>query len=222
MFPKKIYHIVQNGRITSNSLQFDLAEEIIPIHLYRYNYQIQQLLKVKEIPEDKVDGDQITWKMFFEARNRKIKAFSDLINTLTQKEELLQFHNKSIEIEWNKRETIKIKKSRYFLEQLEFKEQIELLEYIKKSKKCVLYPTGVVVSNQQLVSQFNTNNPQLTESVKPNIESIRIEELKDESQVGNVKSDPVKKLKSILDKLAAEKFKEAGGTLDSDEEKLIK
>lgn len=211
--------ISREGRLINSSLQFISAEEIIPIHLFRYNQLINQLINVKEIKESEVDGSDITWDHFWEARNNKIRAYLDCIQTLIQKEELLQFHRKELKVEWNIEENILINQTeQYDFEKLSLDESVELLELIKLTKINEIVPVGVIQTNTASLA------PNATESLiaqeKPNIELIKHETVTKVFET-SINKNPTTRLQETLKRIAAEKMKEAGANLDDGEKQLI-
>lgn len=212
--------ISREGILSKSSLQFLRAEEIIPIHLFRYNQSINKLIDVKEIKESEVDEKEITWDDFWKARNNKIRAYLDCIQTLTQKEELLQFDRKELKVEWNVEEEITMKdtKPKIDINKLSFDEQVQLLELIKLTKVNELTPAGVIQTNTASLTPETTES--LTMEGKPNIELIKHEAVKEVFKTP-INNSPTARLKEALMRVAAMNLKEAGANLDEEEKKLI-
>lgn len=210
-----------NAEIVSS--QFSKAEEIIPIHLKRYNKNIKDALAIKEIPEDEVDGEVITWEDFYKARNRKIKAMIDALAALLQKEELLQFHNKDFVIEVNTEETIEVREKvkKLNIHKLPLDKQIQLLNLYKKMEKKDFELTDITGTME--VDQVVTEDVEAEVVELPNVHKIEQEKLPEPIKRSSITgADPTIKLRESLQKLAASRFKEAGGTLTDEEEKLTK
>ncbi len=210
--------IINQGRVKDTSIPFDSADEIVTIHLYRYNREINKLRKTKEIDQKRVDGKLITWKMFYTARNNKIKAFNDLINTLIQKEELLSFHQREFFVDINETVVIKTTPASVIVENLKFEEQLELLKLMKKMKD-----ENELIGIRQNSTENNKtevdDSKQLAE--KPNIEDIKHKI--QPTQVINKPDyrNPTAMINETVMRVAAKRIREAGGTLDIDEQKLI-
>lgn len=217
-----IRRIKQESQISLTNLQFSTAEEIIPIHLFRYNSTINQLIKTKEIDESEVDGEIVTWDDFWKARNNKIRAYSDCINTLIQKEELLKFHNREFQIEINAKEKISLnlKPNKYDFSILPLNEQVDLLKLVVKTKE-TLYnaPISIIQTNSEVNSQQSTPTPSNKEGGL-NIDLIRQETVTEVFQT-SINRNPTARLQEALMRIAAIKFKDAGATLDESEEKMI-
>jgi hypothetical protein len=211
-----------NALVTSS--QFSRAEEIIPIHINRYNQNAKMLIEVKDILEDEVDGETITWEAFYAARNKKIKAYDDCINTLRQKEELKQYHNKDFVIEVNTEETIEIRETRnrrIQIEKLPYDEQVEMMEMMMESLQDE-NDLLAIVSKPEVEGEVTIDVEAEVVDV-PNIQFIEHEKLPEPPKKSLVTAaDPTVKLRESLQKLAASRFKAAGGTLTDDEESLIK
>lgn len=201
---------------------FSKAEEVIPIHVARYNNQVAKLLATRCIDISEVDGCIVTWKEYYMALEKKINAYMSAIQSLFQKETLLQYHKDDFIININTEETILIKdvKPKIDLSKLTFDEQVELYELIKKSRQDENEIVGVIQPNKETL--------ELIEEVKeipaeiPNIQFIKVEQqpaLPYRSQV--TAADPTVKLRETLARRAAQRFKEAGGTLTAEEEKLL-
>lgn len=211
--------ISREGILSKSSLQFLRAEEIIPIHLFRYNQLINKLIDVKEIKESEVDEKEITWDDFWKARNTKIRAYLDCVQTLTQKEELLQFHRKELKVEWNVEEKVLINQTeKYDFGKLSLDEKIEMLELIKLTKTKEFVPVGVLQTNTVSLTPEVTESPSVDE--KPNIELIKHETVNEEFKA-SINTNPMARLKEILIRIAAMNLKEAGANLDEVENKLI-
>lgn len=217
-----IKRIKTEGTVESTTLQFDKASEIIPIHLFRYNSSINKLIKAKEIDESDVDGELITWEDFWKARNDKIRAYLNCIQTLIQKEELLQFHNKDFLIELNTKETITIKESspKYNFDKLTLTELIELFELMKRTKaESKNAPIGVFHAKTATLIPEATQSS--SNSEKPNIELIKQETITEVFK-SSLNKNPTARLQEVLMRISALKLKEAGANLDEEEEQLIK
>jgi hypothetical protein len=218
----KIRTIEKHGKIKSSFQQFTSVEEIIAIHLWHYNAQVNSLMKTKDIDESKVDGEIVTWKHFYAAREKKIRAYVDCLNTLGQKEELVQLINSNLTVEINTKNSIIIKDAepKFNVTKLTFEEQLELYEGLKEARKV----------GDNLISVIQANTANKNEAVEvdnlivetPNIQQIKQVQLPSvELKIPVTNFDPTIRLRQSLERLAAEKFKEVGGTLTEEEEKLI-
>src|SRR5437868_238000 len=109
--------------------EFTRANEVIAIHVERYNSQINRLLTVTDYLKE-LSGS-VDRREFYRAKERKLKAYTDCINTLYQKERILQFHNTGFQVEIIE-EKIEIHQSinPYDITHLSFEEQLELYQLI--------------------------------------------------------------------------------------------
>lgn len=214
--------IISLATIEIKNSQFTKAKELIPIHIDRYNRQIKRLIETKEINEDEVDGEDITWEQFWNARNRKIAAYSDCINTMIQKEKLLQYHNKDFVIEYNVEETVEVRdvKPKIDISKLTLEEQVELYQLFKKAKKDENELLSVIQTNSE--AKQVTVDVEHQEVERPNVEQIKQIKLPEPPYRSPVTaSDPTVKLRETLAKLAAKRIQEVGGNLTDEEKKLL-
>jgi hypothetical protein len=216
--------ILQEANAQIISSQFNKAEEIIPIHVSRYNRIAKDLLATQDFDDLIEAGEDPDPDRYWALREKKERAYSDCINTIKQKEELLQFHNKDFVIEMNTEETVEVRDAKPEIDigELSFEEQVELYEFFKKAKKTDM-ELAAIVQNTSSVQQEVTEDVQ-HEVVEPlNIDFIKQEVLPVVEQKAKITaSDPTVRLRESLHKLAAQRFKDAGGTLTDEEEKLIK
>ena len=200
--------------------EFVKAHEVIIIHLQRYNSQIKRLLEVCDYTEADLLSGHVSQNQFFKAREAKIRAYSDCINTIIQKEKLLQFHNSGFEIEViHEKVEIRSTRSGYDISRLCLEEQVELYELMKKAKKS---------SNEIAAIQFNKVEEIIIEDAEyevcevPNITYMKQEQLPETPSAFSITSnDPTIRLRESLERLAAKRFKEAGASLTEDEKRLI-
>jgi hypothetical protein len=200
--------------------EFIKVNEVIPMHIQRYNNQIYRLLEVEDYTEDDLLTGKITKRQYYTARERKIKAYSDCIATIIQKEKVLQFHNTGFEFEVVE-EKIEIKetKTKFDPYLLTFDECLEMHKLIEEAKEQQNYLPPITVYDNVPETKLIDNDNMMAEVV--NVELIKHEQPPVPNNIGSAKLDPIQKLKDSINRLAAKKFKEAGGTLDEDEEKLI-
>lgn len=215
---------IANNEIVNS--QFSKSEEIIPLHINRYNRQIKRLLETKDGDDLLANADDevvIDPETYYKLRDKKIRAFSDCLDTMKLKEELLQFHHKDFVINYNLEEEVKIKDSplKINLDKLTLEEQVELYQLIKKARKS---------ENELAQIILNTTTSEVIEDItheevveKPNIDQIKIEEKEVEIKKLPITSvDPTIRLKEALARVAAKKLREAGATLTDEENELLK
>lgn len=214
--------IMDAANVIINNSQFQKTEEMMPLHLSRYNSLIKALKATKDISEDQVDGEIVTWKDFYRKREEKIKAYENCITTLFQREKLLKFHNKDFLFKWTKEEVVEVKEveKKITITKLELAEQIELLNLIKKTRKDENDLGAIIAGQIEAKAEVVDIEHEVVE--QPNIEQIKHLQLPEPpSSVKTTYHDPTAKLRESLAKLAAGKFKEIG-KLTEDEEQLIK
>lgn len=180
------------------------------LHLRRYNNSINRLLAVSE--GDYEDPD--------EGRRAQITAFMQALDTLYQKEKLLQFHSKNFKIEINNETNINVdntpKKGPVIdISKLSFEEKVELYELMKAARKEdeAEYMDDVIDVEAEVV----TEEEKVIE--EPNIAKIKtISRGIDEDKPKTVTvDDPIAKLKASLRKQAVKEFEKANANLDKDE-----
>lgn len=100
-------------------------DHLIGLHLERYNREVERLINKD-------------FSAFGPLLERKIKsgAYMDVLDTLHQKEKLLQLHSKQTVIRFNQRNSININEieSKFDLQELDFEEKRRLMELLLKSK----------------------------------------------------------------------------------------
>jgi len=199
--------------------EFVKAMQVIPLHIERYNRQIDRLLSVQMFSEEDYEFGKVKKQQYYRQRNKKIKAYSDAVDTMIQKERLLQFHTSGFNIKITEEKTeIHIEaKSKYNLDLLSHEEKVELLRLYEQAKK-----------QQSSIPSVSYNNQQQGETI-----DIPHEEVKEPANVTQIKQieapiiteftlkpvDPLKKLQENFNKLAAEKFREIG-TVNDEERNL--
>lgn len=209
--------------------QFSKAQEVIPLHIARYNRIIEKCLAVQDADDMYTEEEAEEMlienpKQYWYLREKKVRAYSDAINTLIQKEELLQYHNKDFNIQINIEEETEINqiiRPSIDVSRLDFEEQLQLLELMKKAKKND-FDLLAITQGEQAKEEDKIIEAVVTSVPKANVEDIKIEKLPEPPVKSIVTaSDPTIRLRQSLALLAAQRFKEAGGQLTDDEEKLI-
>ena len=205
----------------SKEKEFRKIIEVIPIHVERYNRQVKRLLSVQDYDKADLHRNDVDKREYYRAREEKIRAYNDCINTMIQKERVLQYHNSGFELEVIE-EKVEIRKAKdfYDITKLAFEEQVELLRLMQKAKRDQNFIAPIDTSNA-LIEVKQTEEIQEANEVT-NIDLIKHEEPPESTElILPFKIDPVSKLKENLNKLAANRFKEVGGKLDQEEERLI-
>jgi|GEM_PF-6127343 len=199
--------------------EFSRPLEVIPIHIERYNKQIQRLLAVSDHSKDDISRGSVSKKEYFRAREERIKSYNDCLNTMFQKERLLQFHNSGFQIEVvDETIQVNIKKSKYDFSNLSVEELSRMNHLLTKAKKNEFELIGITANQSQSNQVTDTVNLDNHIEERANIEDIQHEDPPIEPTIPLL---PSQRLKVALDKLAATKFKEAGAKLDTEEEDLI-
>lgn len=220
--------IISEANAYISRSQLNKAEQIIPLHRVRYDKMIEKGFAVQDaddLPEEECATMLIEEpKKYWMLRERKIRAFNDSINVMIQKEELLQYHSKDFNIQINTEEEVIIKevKPKYDLDLLSFEEQLELYQFFTRAKKNENDLLAIIQGEQAKEAE------KVMEAEVVSVEVVNVDQIKQEQlPVPPVKSsitsiDPTIKLRESLQKIAAKQFKEAGGKLTEEEEKLIK
>lgn len=206
--------------------QFNKANEIIPIHVARYDAMIKKLMAVEELemtPEDWAnDSLEGMAKRFayWESVKKKKKAYMDAVDTMVQKETLLQFHSSDFVIDINSEETVeeRVVKPKFDVNKLTFEEQVELMNLFKKCRKDDEVVEGIVDTR---ASTIETSDLSSQDTEQLNVELIGHEELYTLNESKSPIKDPTSKLREAAQKAALRKIKEAGGNLTDEEQKLI-
>jgi hypothetical protein len=154
--------------------------EVVALHIQRYNKQIKKLLAVEELDQDMINSEEeggITYEAWMKSREKKIKAGYLAMETMFQKERLLQLHNKNFNFNFNQTETIKeVKTVKAIpdLSKLTFDEQVELYELMMEAKEDENENISVKVINQE--TKINVTEDIEAEIVEPaNVELIKQE-----------------------------------------------
>jgi hypothetical protein len=202
------------------------AADIKLLHLKRYDRTITRLLSTTELSADLIDQPPgkggITYERWLASRNKKIKAYNDCIDTMQQKENLMQLFTNTLTIDENQDITFKMAESKpepkFNISRLSFKESLELSEIFKKAKVGENEPLGVREVNRE--ENFTQAVVTEAEVLPANIEQIQQVQLP-ALLIDNVTTDPLLKLKARIKIMAAQKILEAGGHLDEEEKRLL-
>lgn len=208
-----IDHVACYVKNDLSNRQFTGLNEVLAIHLHRYNVRIQKLLSVQD-PDDLPAEERklLSPTRYHAMRQAKIRATNDVVGTLQQKEELLQFHNEGFELEINNEETIELKESKPEIDilKLTLAEQVELLELFKKAKVSYKELPSVTSVND---SEDTIENDCLIIDEELNINKIQLEEQKEASDFLPFKTDPKTKLLDADARAAAKAFETIKTTL---------
>ena len=180
-------------------------DQLIGLHLGRYNRKIKELF----------NKDFSSYDL---AIQRKIKSavFLDLLETLHQKEKLLQLHSKQTIVRFNQRNSININEiaSKFNLEQLDHEEKVRLLELLLKTKLKDGEDTVSVILNKKETSITDILFEEIGET-PTNVNLSKVEQIINiEEQVIEKKytslEDIKRKLSQALEKVAREELIKAG------------
>lgn len=213
--------VVNEAHAYISQQQFNRSEEMIPIHLSRYNKQIQRLRAVEDYTAEDVARGITDWEGFYKAREKRIKAYLDCAATSLQKEELLGFHRKGFVLYYNRERTVEINNNTptFNEEKLSFDEQVELLQLVRKARRDENELLAIITVNKE--EEGVTIDVEHEEVETPNVEQIKQETLPVPPKRSIITAnDPSIKLRESLKLLAAKKFNEIG-TLTEDEKKLL-
>ena len=207
--------------------QFTKSEELTAIHLKRYNNTINKLLATEELSQDDIDSEEeggISYETWQRSRDKKIRAYYQAIETMVQKETLLQYHNKDFTVEVNIKENIEVneKKEKWVnVDKLTFEEQLELYELIKLCKKDDNVLQSVTEAARKEDNVTEDIEHEIIEEV--NIEQIKREELPPPVYISPVTNfDPTVLLRKKLKEMAAKEMTRAGAKLTEEENKHLK
>lgn len=219
--------IVRDARRQIKDSQITNRETIRGQHISLYNGQIKRLLATKDaddlLEEAKILGEDPPEGMdYFKLQQRKEIAYNEALNTMRQKEELLQYHAKDFEIDLNEETNITFKETalKVDISKLSFDEQLELLELGLASKKGEDELAGIKYLSEEEKSETvdaefevvaEIPNVTLIKQVDPEGEPVKIR--KPTGEVFN-------NLQAIINKVAAKKFGEVGNLTD-EEKKLL-
>jgi hypothetical protein len=207
--------VVASGLIRRN---YEIQqEEVVGLHIKRYNEEITRLLNIKldRIPPQK-------------RLAVKVEAYMNCLDTLHQKEKLLGMHTKDFKIIINNEETtiVREKKPKLDISKLTLAEKIELNALLEKSRKSDDDEVCSVILKKDVVGETIDIEAEVIVE-KSNIDRMENREpqkaIDDKSQ-GQALMSLEDKLRETLRKRAQEEFLKAGSkTADSDnpEEKVI-
>jgi hypothetical protein len=214
--------VIAEANAEIKNSQFSKQQEIIPIHLNKYHNQALRLLAVRDFTEQDVLSGKTDWEGFYKARDRKIKACNDCLQTILQKEQLLGYHREGFTLEINTEETVEIReeKPEFDVSEISFEEQLELYKLVKEAREDENELLAVIMTDKQASDQITVDvQHEIVETA--NVEQITKIELPEPIKKSEVTaSDPTIKLRESLKLLAAKKFHEVG-TLTEDEKELL-
>jgi hypothetical protein len=200
--------------------EFIKAVQVVALHIERYSRQIDRLLAVECCSNEDYENGKVGKTQYYRQRNKKIKAYNDAIDTMIQKERLLQFHSSGfkISITEEKTEVNYTKLPKWDLSALSDEEQVEILELMLKAKK----NQSILLSITPYIGkQDETFGAAEIVEERPNIELIKQIEAPVITEFSLKPVDPVTKLHQIINRVAAQRFSEIG-TLTEEEENLLK
>jgi hypothetical protein len=200
--------------------EFIKAVQVVALHIERYSRQIDRLLSVTTSSDEDYDNGKVSKTQFYRQRNKKIKAYNDAIDTLIQKERLLQFHSSGfkISISEEKTEINYHTQPKWDLSALSDEEQVEILELMLKAKKNQSIPLSITPYTGKQDESIEA--AEVVEE-RPNIELIKQIEAPVIAEFSLRPVDPVTKLHQIINKVAAQRFGEVG-TLSEEEKNLYR
>lgn len=204
------------------SIHFTGLHEVVILHVERYNKQIERLLAVQDYTEDQIGS--VDRFEFHRARERRIKAYNDCINTMIQKEKVLQYHQTGFQLEVVEEKITVTEEPELDFHRLTVDQLRRIVELFDKAR---LDPNKVVppaaISPVVEIPVLTPTASPVMEIEEPNINLIQVENRDEVDDLEPlVQLTQKQKLQAALDRLAAEKFKQAGAKLDQQEEQLIK
>lgn len=191
------------------------STEVIGLHLKRYDRQIKSLFNK--------DYNRIALKIRFKVKSM---AYFSILETLYQKEKLLNLHSKQTIIRFNQRNNINIpnpeadKKESFDISTLTLEEKVDFLKLIEKCSPRNINNLGVILRPKE-IKEEETVDIEHEEVV--NIEQI--EQVNVEGKDVFTEKPPLtiidvkERLRQALEIKAKEAFKEAGSST-ADEGKL--
>lgn len=130
-------------------------DHLIGLHLERYNREVERLINKD-------------FSAFGPLLERKIKsgAYMDVLDTLHQKEKLLQLHSKQTVVRFNQRNSININEieSKFDLQELDFEEKRRLVELLLKSKTSDGDEVVSVILNERDSNIIDIDSEEIIES----------------------------------------------------------
>lgn len=221
-----INDIFSEANLILTTEQYQKSTELTAIHVTRYNATIRRLLAVEELDQDLIDSEEeggITYETWMKSREKKIKAYLQCIDTMIQKETLLQYHNKDFTLEVNIDETVEIRetKPKFDVGKLTFEEQLELYQMIKDAKKGENEIASITEVNREQKAEVIDIDHEVVEPA--NIEQIKQKEIEPEPYVSPVTAfDPTVLLRKRLKEVAAKQFQKKGAKLTDEEKEHLK
>lgn len=189
------------------------SSNIVSLHLKRYDKEINTLLKR--------NYDRLPLKIRYKVKGA---AFLNALETLHQKEKLLNLHNKQTLIRFNQRNNINEtpeKPNRFDLTQLTLEERIDLLNLISKASPKNNINSGVIL-REKVIESEETVDIQHEEVI--NITQIQQENVMGvdvfPEQKAHTVDELTKKLQDTLKKKAEEALIKAGSKTVEHERKL--
>lgn len=193
--------------------------DIWNLHSTRYRKQISRLLATEELEERNI-AISCTYEEWQASRQKKIKAYDQALTTMKQLENLCLIHHESIlEINDDTQINIDETKQKINLTKLTFDEQLELLQLMQKAR--IDNNELKSVSEAILSSVLEDENILQLIPEEPNVGQIKQEEIEPQPNAPAFNSNPTKKLIENLKRIAAQKFRDAGGKLNETEEGLL-
>lgn len=218
---QEIKDIVADANKIICNMGFNRPHEMLVIHTWRYNELISELLATNDIHDFTGEEQKsISSSMRKAMRERKKQAYIDCLQTMAQKEELLQLHSPEFTIEVKSETNISFKQGEapFDLDRLTDEERDELLALLLKAK--VTSP-GIpeITSRTSQIETVDVTHEVISQS--PNIDQIKHEQRLIEAGGTITGLDPIGKFKANLARLNAQRMKDAGFNLDKGEQKLI-
>lgn len=191
------------------------TEHIISLHTKRYDKQINSLLNK--------DYNQLALKIRFKVKST---AYFDALDTLYQKEKLLNLHSKQTIIRFNQRNNINVntvpeKKEKYDLSKLSFEEKVDFMKLVEKASPRNNVNTGVILRERKIEEE------EIIEIEHEDVTNIDL--IEKENIIGKdvfVETPPrtmfdlQEKLRMTLQKVAQQELEKAGSKTVTNERKL--
>lgn len=183
---------------------------ITKLHIRRYNQAIKRLMNK-------------SYTHMEEGWRRKEAEINDLMNcleTIYQKEKLLQFHNKYFKFEINNETEFNIKpdylnKDEFDISKLPFEEQVELLNLLQIARRTDMEIQSITAAKPEEIKIEDAQSEIIEDD---NIKMIQLtKEKKEEPTTAIALSNTTERLKEALRRKAAAEYQQKGGNVDKNE-----
>ena len=205
--------VFEANRIIIQDFSQDRAS-VTSLHIKRYNKQIKKLLATRD--DDVLDEEGQVDKIA--GIKKKVNAYFDCLETMFQKEKLLQYHSKSFKIIVNNTDELEIhlpsKTKKLDVKKLTFQERLELYKLMTKAKRTEDEVLGVKLNVRNDEEVIDIDHEVIHETNVDKIQETNIDKI---SKQGISLEEAALKIRKALQREATKKFQEIGGKIHPDE-----